>query len=114
MLGVLQQKWVDALRSGKYAQCTGRLKSLDNHYCCLGVAEELLGPFEATIVDNGFATYYYYDGEGATLTSTTFKMLAMTCDGMAKLINKNDFGATFEEIADYIEANAEEIFMEPA
>ena len=39
------RKWVDALRSGKYAQTKGRLRELDTDgepvYCCLGVACEL-------------------------------------------------------------------------
>lgn len=42
------QKWVDALRSGKYAQATDRLKKVDPDtgeafYCCLGVAAEVHG-----------------------------------------------------------------------
>jgi hypothetical protein len=42
------QKWVDALRSGDYKQGTGRLKSENNTYCCLGVACEIseLGKWE--------------------------------------------------------------------
>lgn len=33
------RKWVDALRSGKYKQCTGALTK-DGAFCCLGVACE--------------------------------------------------------------------------
>lgn len=36
------QKWVDALRSGKYAQATEKLKT-DVGYCCMGVASDLCG-----------------------------------------------------------------------
>ena len=39
------QKWVDALRSGKYAQTTGRLREGDS-FCCLGVACEISGLVE--------------------------------------------------------------------
>jgi hypothetical protein len=36
-----KQKWIEALRSGKYRQATGTLYQDDNNqtgYCCLGVA----------------------------------------------------------------------------
>lgn len=48
------EKWVAALRSGEYAQTTGRLADLDDEdrepcaYCCLGVA---------TIILDGTATF---------------------------------------------------------
>lgn len=42
-LGPLQKKWVEALRSGKYSQTTGKLHDLgEGGYCCLGVACKLL------------------------------------------------------------------------
>lgn len=33
----IKQKWIDALRSGKYRQALGSLKEGSNKYCCLGV-----------------------------------------------------------------------------
>lgn len=36
-------KWIEALRSGEYAQTTGRLQDFEG-YCCLGVACELFAP----------------------------------------------------------------------
>lgn len=33
---VIADKWIKALRSGKYKQGTGRLRD-DNQFCCLGV-----------------------------------------------------------------------------
>lgn len=38
-----KKQWVEALRSGKYPQGIGRLKS-SLGYCCLGVAEEIMFP----------------------------------------------------------------------
>lgn len=32
-----KDKWIAALRSGKYKQGRGQLRSLNNNYCCLGV-----------------------------------------------------------------------------
>lgn len=34
------QKWVDALRSDEYDQCTGQLRN-DSGFCCLGVATDV-------------------------------------------------------------------------
>lgn len=42
----LKQKWIDALRSGKYKQGKGRMKRKrpDGYrFCCLGVLEDVLG-----------------------------------------------------------------------
>lgn len=36
----IKRKWVKALRSGEYAQCTGALYS-GGAYCCLGVLHEI-------------------------------------------------------------------------
>jgi len=35
----LADKWVKALRSGKYEQGTRQLKTKDGRLCCLGVTE---------------------------------------------------------------------------
>lgn len=32
-----KEKWIEALRSGKYTQGKNCLKNIDNTYCCLGV-----------------------------------------------------------------------------
>lgn len=65
--------WTDALRSGKYEQCTGRLCDIKtNTYCCLGVACELFADrypdlltrvdLDPTKVDGG---RYYKPGGGS-------------------------------------------------
>lgn len=37
------KRWVAALRSGNYAQGRGCLRSADDEFCCLGVANDLFG-----------------------------------------------------------------------
>jgi len=37
----IKTKWIKALRSGKYKQGTGRLKTNDGGFCCLGVLSDL-------------------------------------------------------------------------
>lgn len=44
MSKTLSSKWIDALRSGKYTQGRGYLKSLNNEYCCLGVLCDVIDP----------------------------------------------------------------------
>lgn len=37
MVQEIKEKWLDALRSGKYKQGTNKLRTLSDGYCCLGV-----------------------------------------------------------------------------
>lgn len=39
----LRVEWITALRSGKYKQGKGQLKTTDGFYCCLGVLCEIVG-----------------------------------------------------------------------
>jgi hypothetical protein len=48
------EKWLKALKSGKYEQGTEQLVTGDNKYCCLGVACSILG-----INDNEISTSTY-------------------------------------------------------
>lgn len=45
------QKWINALRSGKYKQTQGSLQDAKG-YCCLGVACELFIPEKDRIIDH--------------------------------------------------------------
>jgi hypothetical protein len=57
----IKQRWIDALRSGKYAQDRGQLRT-PHGYCCLGVLCDLYDPYGWT-TSNGYA----YDEEQFTL-----------------------------------------------
>lgn len=79
-------KWLAALRSGEYSQCKDKLQA-GGSYCCLGVAAELgiaraQGMF---VLDEDFLGPASRDGIQETLS------------------NMNDNGASFAEIADFIE-----------
>ena len=37
----LRNRWVKALRSGKYKQGQGELRDIDNQFCCLGVLADV-------------------------------------------------------------------------
>lgn len=38
----ITNKWIPALRSGEYEQGTGTLRTVENQFCCLGVACDLI------------------------------------------------------------------------
>jgi hypothetical protein len=48
----LYNAWIKALESGKYAQCTGMLRSVKGGYCCLGVLAVVNGASQRTINEN--------------------------------------------------------------
>ena len=93
----IKKKWVDALRSGKYKQGQGRLKGVDDTYCCLGVLCKI-----ANIPSN------YYMGY---LPSVSLDRLGL--DSTNPIITKdgrtaaecNDNGMSFKRIANLIERN---------
>lgn len=93
----LKQKWVKTLRSGKYKQGKGELRSPDgSRYCCLGVLHLCKGgqlrPGQGTTsskVKNGFIS--------------TKILPVLTQRALAEM---NDIGGkSFSDIADYIEVN---------
>ena len=114
-----QQKWVNALRSGKYEQCKGSL-TRDGKYCCLGVACEIssleLDPYwrergtllsEAAPVKEELGLKSHegaFDGEGIDLES------AIRRSPSKSLSFLNDAGWTFNQIANFIESYPERIF----
>ena len=99
----LKNKWVKALRSGKYVQTQGVLKERlpgNNKYahCCLGVLGELCGVTSMTgsqsILIKGLGL------KGITKVPKDFLENSILQDTLAEM---NDDGYSFTEIADYIE-----------
>lgn len=91
----LRDKWIRALRSGKYKQVTGWLKRpKSNDYCCLGVLCNVAGE------TRGIESY-------RSLTSfNKLKKFKLSEGEEEELVNMNDTtGNDFNSIADWIEAN---------
>ena len=129
MLGPNQKKWIAALRSGEYQQCTGRLKkggpSLRfeerRGFCCLGVWLDICDvEWEDTDYD-----WYSYNDASSNLPDLDYKELGLKSDdGLIEppikynnhtyeyLTDCNDHGLTFEQIADFCEKYPESIFKE--
>lgn len=110
MLNENAKKWVEAPRSGKYAQGVGQLRK-GTRYCCLGVACDLYG---GTWQKPG-ADAHYFD-----LPSPVKKWLGLAssdgsyghrCGYRTSLLMDNDVqGRTFAEIADIIESEPKGLF----
>ena len=111
--------WVQALRSGKYRQGRGFL-CLNNQYCCLGVAFDVLVDDDWHSEDDGHGwgikgrdTYTTYSGESVTdiytdecsLTNEVLDKIELDMRDADELVRLNDKGTSFEEIADWIEEN---------
>lgn len=99
MIEALKQQWVTALRSGEFSQGIDRLKNGDE-YCCLGVLCKVMG----LPMNKKQTSFYYKDGSMVRQLSCTLMLdIDMPWDTQLTLIDKNDMGRTFLEIADYIE-----------
>lgn len=115
------QKWIDALRSGKYSQTQGQLQDT-NGYCCLGVACKVfipaakreIHPLTASLLGNlptyqKFApkwlkqiTHDFDDKTGSPLDS--LNDCSLVYDNYGNRLDKEYPPFTFDEIADVLQA----------
>jgi len=111
-------KWLAALRSGEFKQGNGYLNR-DGGFCCLGVLCELVAREGQTTkhVDEDGATHYARSGRCASLPYEIVELTGMVAwgsfgdfeidspflSGATSLSAANDQGATFQQIADFIE-----------
>jgi hypothetical protein len=101
----LKQKWVEALRSGKYPQGAIYLRSAKDCFCCIGVLVDVSG-YQWPPPLNGA---YTFGQECTTLSPAQQEQFGISYDTTCELISMND-GArqfSFAQIADWIEANIE-------
>lgn len=99
----VKDRWLTALRSGKYKQATGTLyKKGTKGFCCLGVLQHcvLNGKVEATI----------HDGSPKALPSQTFYKkfpeLKWVRDNQYALVDMNDeTRSRFSTIANFVDKN---------
>ncbi len=97
----LKTKWVEALRSGKYAQGKGSLRHQDQ-FCCLGVLCDVLGTNWETRRLN--SERVERDDE-SYLRAPILNLVGFDHQTQKRLAHMNDSLAPFPEIADYIEKN---------
>lgn len=109
----IKDKWVEALRSGKYKQCTGALCRVYYNgcaYCCLGVLADTLNlpnneekAYDSHDCEEKYKTY---DGRDCNLTDARLAEIELTSNQQAQLIDLNDNDKRdFNYIAGWIEEN---------
>ena len=111
----LKEKWIEALRSGKYKQGRDVLRSSDDRFCCLGVLCDISGQGQWE-GESSEAGYYYYERngqpaefEGINLPSFVEHFANIEGEDQDVLTGMNDDDRlSFNEIADWIEANIKE------
>lgn len=125
VLGPNQRKWIDALRSGKYAQQHNSLLAQRQgsavRYCCLGVLCEIAGVPSKEHPADGVLSF---EDEQRLLSKKTQEFAALrsrsgdvdaSAFGLYSCTLMNDKRKyTFTEIADAIETNPEAYFERPA
>lgn len=94
-----KEKWVKALRSGEYEQGTHDFRKGTNCYCVMGVLYDLYAPSEWVQNHHSIPSWTNMAASSArTVLKLSYNMAGI-------LIQMNDRGSTFEELADYIEQN---------
>lgn len=105
----VMQKWVKALRSGKYKQGKHQLRDSDNNYCCLGVLCEISGKKydgEDLFEPHEVASFAGFKDLGTHYLKKGYK----TRQGKAhSLVELNDWGLSFKQIANIIEKNYKDL-----
>ena len=123
----IKELWLNALRSGEYKQCRGRLMKETSEgqrsFCCLGVLTDLA--LKEGVIEHKWELehnriqmnydYFVVNNEVGCLIPEVMKWAGIdTPDGTYytgknkisdELSTKNDRGASFKQIADIIERN---------
>lgn len=99
----IRDKWVEALRSGKFPQGRGNLFN-GRRYCCLGVYAITIGCSKAHIRPH--SNLHGVLGVDLSVFNTPTLRGEIVCDDLAQMNDgTGDGGRTFNEIADWIEQN---------
>lgn len=104
----VKEKWVEALRSGRYEQGRGQLilerKDKSREYCCLGVLADIIAPERITTRDKSRTGALMVDGAFAVLSTEICQKVGLEYDLQDTLANYNDQRKkSFNWIAAYIE-----------
>lgn len=99
----LKEKWITALKSGKYQQGQHVLRNKNNEFCCLGVLCDIINPNGWAESDNRQIFIFGEDTCATNLSRSILKAVDFNTKQEGVLMNMNDSGECFYKIADYIE-----------
>ncbi len=96
-----KEKWIDALRSGKYKQTRFELKTFDNHFCAVGVLCDIYykDKWIINLIDQ--SSYAILEEDYDTMMNN----LNFNINELITIIEMNDQYLSFDKIANYIEEN---------
>jgi hypothetical protein len=96
-----KEKWLEKLQDGSYEKGRHQLRNLDNTYCCLGVACDILDP-------NGWKKlehYWKHSREITSMSTTLSRKIGLTIAEQGDLTDLNDNNETWGPVIDYIREN---------
>ncbi len=110
----IKEIWLTELRSGNRKQGTKKLRNGKEEFCCLGVLCDItkIGKWDEPLPENRNEHWWWYgfvspDGQiyDGVLSEYMRHVVGITEAEMDHLIYMNDYGESFNEIADWIEVN---------
>jgi hypothetical protein len=105
----IKKNWIEALRSGRYEQGRGALRThhlSGDRFCCLGVLADVVGLQPITNRSwLGGSVSMYGNANGEPVSSLLDVEVGLPQRTAGTLARMNDAGCSFDEIADFIERN---------
>jgi hypothetical protein len=98
-----KEKWIKALEKD-YKKGTSRLRIDDDHFCCLGVACDLIDPSRWNVVST-ISGKWRFDRDGAFIPTIYAYKIGLTLRQQGELVNLNDTHETWGPVIDYIREN---------
>lgn len=97
------KKWVEALESGRYKQGSSYLATIDNEYCCLGVACEVAIENGVPVQKKELENWYSYDSLSEFPPSIVMDWIGIPNEEQYDYTKMNDeMHLSFKEIAEEI------------
>lgn len=93
--------WIAALRSGEYRQSAGAHRQHDGSYCALGCAYALRADQKWT---ENRMMQMFIAGHGGIVPDEVQADTGLSRSELFRIVDMNDDGQSFAQIADYLEA----------
>jgi hypothetical protein len=100
-----KEKWLVALRSGKYKQGARALRRGDDTFCCLGVLSDLVLGRDHWTLDSLHRKYQTFGGGESWPERSVSELAGITSEVAYELAAINDLSTNFNKVIKYIEAN---------